>query len=192
MHLHPVLRAVTVLGLAAAGLIGGHALGYALAVPDDIHRSALLDATGHGYMPSVSKLALVLGIAAVVAGVMSGYVHRPRRSAVARASLAWRMSLLQCAGFVALEVIERATASASLATLSAGVIVIGLLAQIAVALVVAVLVAGLRRLGAALRRCACGSATATVRQTVTVPERVPSTRTTLCSRVRGPPVVLVV
>lgn len=192
MRWHPALRAVTVLGLGAAGLVGGHSLGYALSVPDDVHRTALLDATGHGYLPSAAKLAIVLGIAAVVAGVMSGYVHRPRTRALTWRCLAWRMSLLQCAGFVALEVIERAMASASLTTLSVGVIVIGLAAQIAVALVVALLIAGLRQVGAALRAAAPSRTVAALWRTVAVRDRVPSSRPALRLRVRGPPVVLIV
>lgn len=67
-----VLRAVSVAGLAFAGLVGGHALGYAIAIPDAHHRSTLIADTGHGYLPSVSWLAGVLGLAAVVAGIAAG------------------------------------------------------------------------------------------------------------------------
>lgn len=190
MRWHPAVRAVTVLGLAAAGLIGGHALGYAIAVPQDVHRTVLLDATGHGYWPSASRMAVILGIAAVVAGVMSGYMHRSPRRDDAWRSMAWRMSLLQCAGFVALEVIERAMASASMTTLSIGVLVIGLVAQVAIACVLALLVAGLRRVGGALRCDAPALRVVAIgRRTIDDREVVPASRAPLRDRVRGPPLL---
>lgn len=150
MRSSPILRAVTILGFGAAGLIGGHALGYAVSVPDAYHRGALLEATGHGYLPSASRLALMLGIAAVVAGVASGYLHRPRTAHTSLARAALWLVALQCAGFVALEIAERVVASASLETLSLPIVIVGLVTQALVAVLLALLVVGLRRLGEVL------------------------------------------
>jgi hypothetical protein len=141
------LRVLTFLGLGFAGLVGGHALGYAIAVPDVHDRAVLLSHTGHGYLPSASWAAVMLGIAAVVAGVAAGYLRRPEGSRLTFRSLAPRLAVLQGAGFVVLEVAERMASGASLATLSATLLVAGVLTQLAVGAVIALLVAGLRRVG---------------------------------------------
>jgi len=182
-----VLRALTILGLGAAGLVGGHALGYAVSVPDAYHRGALLEATGHGYLPSASRLALMLGIAAVVAGIASGYLHGPRSSHPSLARLALRLVALQCAGFVGLEVAERVLASASLSTLSLPILVVGLLTQAAIAVVLALVVFGLRRLGAVLRTRVVVAPVAATRPSIVVALLAPSSRTPVRDRVRGPP-----
>jgi hypothetical protein len=146
------LRTVTILGLGIAGLVGGHALGYALAFPDPQHRTMALAGAGHGYMPSASWLALVLGIAAVVTGVAAGRLQRSRSHHLEFKPVASRIVALQCAGFVSLEVVERLVSGGSMRSLSIGLLAVGLLAQVVCALVLALVIVGLRRIGARLTR----------------------------------------
>jgi hypothetical protein len=189
MRTNPVLRALTILGLGAAGLVGGHAAGYAISVPDAHHRSALLEATGHGYLPSASRLAVMLGIAAVVSGIASGYLHRPRTAQPSFAKAALRLAVLQCGGFVVLELLERVLAGAPLSSLSVPLLVIGVLTQAVVGVVVALLVVGLRRLGSLLRASAQPRAAAPFERAFVLSLLVPASRTRSRDRVRGPPAV---
>jgi hypothetical protein len=144
------VRVVAFGGLALAGLVGGHAFGYAVAVPDAQHRAALIADTGHAYLPSLSWAAVVCGLAALIAGVAAGYLHRgPARSE-------WRSTMsvvvaMQAGAFVLIELIERIAAGASLGTLSASLLVIGVAVQALVGLIVAALLIGLRRAGAMVR-----------------------------------------
>jgi hypothetical protein len=187
-----LLRALTILGLGAAGLVGGHTLGYAVSVPDAYHRSALLEATGHGYLPSASRLALMLGIAAVVTGIASGYLHRPRSPHPAFSRVAMRLVALQCAAFVGLEVVERVLASAPLSTLSLPIMLIGLVTQAVIAVALALLLVGLRRLGAVLRARSPVASVAGRSGPVVASEIFPFSRTRERERVRGPPAVRMV
>jgi hypothetical protein len=102
--------------------------------------------TGHSYLPSASWAAIVLGIAASVAGVASGYRRHGGRRRYGVAFLAG----LQVGGFLVLEVVERVVSGAPLHTLSVSLLVIGVAAQIVVGILLALLAAGLVRAGAAL------------------------------------------
>ncbi len=187
-----VVRALTILGLGAAGLVGGHALGYAFSVPDPYHRSDVLAATGHGYIPSASRAAVMLGIAAVAAGIASGYLHRPRAAHPSFTRVLVRLVALQCGAFVALEISERVLSSAPIGSLSVQILLLGLLTQTVMAVAAAVLVAGLRRIGAALRGDA-RAAPATIPADVVLAARVaPSSRTLVRDRVRAPPALRMV
>lgn len=143
-------RALAVVGLGAAGLIGGHAVGYAIAVPDVHHRSAFLVDTGHAYLPSASWVAVVLGLAAVVAGLASGYARRrgPAEPMLGRSLV--RLAPAQVGAYVALEIFERLAAGAPLTSISLRLAIVGVLAQALVSLLVAMLLVGLRRIGSAL------------------------------------------
>jgi hypothetical protein len=187
MRSNALVRACTVLGLGLAGLVGGHALGYAIAVPDDVHRTALLGATGHGYMPSMSRLAVMLGVAAVVGGIALGYLHRPRGGRFALARTAVMFALLQCGGFVALEIVERVLASAPLGSLSIGLLVAGLLSQIVVAIVLALVLVGLRTLGSWLGVSAGAPVASGRREPIAFFDLPRRSRARDNERVRGPP-----
>jgi hypothetical protein len=150
MRTSAAARALSVVGLCLAGLIGGHAAGYALAVPDAQHRSMLVAQTGHGYLPSVSWVAVVLGLAALVAGIASGYVRRPTANEPRFRTVCARLVPAQAGAFVALEIFERLAAGASLGSFSLRLVAVGVLAQVVVSLVVAMLLAGLRRVGSVL------------------------------------------
>jgi F0F1-type ATP synthase membrane subunit c/vacuolar-type H+-ATPase subunit K len=145
-----VLRVVSLGGLALAGLVGGHALGYAIAIPDAHHRVALIARTGHGYLPSLSWAAVVCGLAALVAGIGAGYVGRGSTTGDWRRP-AFRIVSMQAAAFVLIEIIERLASRASLASLSPSLLLVGVAVQLLVGMVVAVLLTGLRKMGSALR-----------------------------------------
>ena len=122
-------------------------MGYALAEPDPHDRAAVLAATGHSYLPSLSWFALVMGVAALVAGISLGYLHRPGGAGIGFAKAAGRLVLLQAAGFVLLEVVERFLAEAPADSLSPLLLTVGLLSQIVCASLAAGLVVGSRRVG---------------------------------------------
>lgn len=188
MQRSAVARGVSLVGLGAAGLVGGHAIGYVLAVPDVHHRSALIAQTGHGYLPSASWIAAVLGLAAVVAALAAGYLRRGR---VAEGGFGWvslRLIPLQVGAFVALEIFERLIAGAPLGSYSPRLAVIGLLTQVLVSLVGAILLVGLRRAGAALARATREVVPRPVSERLPSPPRLPERLGgPWIDRVRAPP-----
>jgi hypothetical protein len=190
MRGHPVLRAATVLALGIVGLVGGHAVGYAVAVPDVLHRTTLLVSTGHAYLPSASWLALVAGVAAIVTGIASGRLPRAPSSSLSLVRVAIRLASLQCLGFVALEVAERAVTSSPIHLLSVRLLAIGLLAQVVCAAVGALVIVGLRRIGAALVSRRSLSSVAPGFEVVLVGECPSRSRGHTRERVRDPPAPL--
>jgi hypothetical protein len=141
------LRVAAAGGLAAAGVFGGHVLTYALVV--ERHEHPLLVDVAHGYLPFAGLTVAVLGFVALLAGIASGYVGggTPALWTVAR-----RLALLQAAAFTALEVLERLAVGASLSDLAGPLLVVGLLVQLLAALLSALLLGGLRRVGQAIAR----------------------------------------
>jgi hypothetical protein len=130
-------------GLATAGVVVAHVLAFWLAAPNPVRREHLLEATGHGAWPIV--VALTLGaLVACMAGFAAGRVREERRAppAVLVRGIVTRLVILQVAGFVLLEAIERLAIGHDLTELlSEPVMAIGLVAQIVVALAGAILVA---------------------------------------------------
>lgn len=167
-------------------------MGYALAEPDPHERMAVLAATGHSYLPSASWFALVMGVAALVAGISTGYLHRPGFGRIGFAKAAVRLVLLQAAGFVLLEVVERFLAEAPADSLSPLLLVVGLLSQVVCALVAAGLVVGSRRVGEILRDGRPAFDAGRPSTLVVLCRALPRSRFSLRERVRGPPAVLAV
>lgn len=130
-------------GLATAGVVVAHVLAFWLAAPNPVRREHLLEATGHGAWPIV--VALTLGaLVACMAGFAAGRLREERRAppAVLVRGIVTRLVILQVAGFVLLEAIERLAIGHDLTELlSEPVMAIGLVAQIVVALAGAILVA---------------------------------------------------
>ncbi len=191
MRARGVLRALSAAGLAFAGLVGGHAVGYGIAIPDAHHRSTLIAQAGHDYLPSASWIAAVLGLAALGAGVVGGYVRRTpdRRDRLGGAAMA--MMGVQALAFVLVEVFERLGAGTSLETLSSSLLIIGVIAQLVVGAVAALVLVGLRKVGAALRGDDPEIAVEQA-QAVVPPEpiRVREMPALAANQVRGPPVAL--
>lgn len=138
-------------GLAAGGVAVAHILAFLLAAPDPLRREQLLDDTGHGAW----SLLLVTGAMAVLvvalAGFAAGRLHNPGliRPAAFYLSTARRLVIMQGVGFLLLEAGERLAMGKGLAGVASlpfeSVIAIGLVAQVLVALVGAMLLALLDR-----------------------------------------------
>jgi hypothetical protein len=148
----PRVRGLPLLGVALAGLVLGHALAYALAVPDPLHRDLLLERTGHAYLPLVGEAAMVLLLAGVAALVARSWSSRGRRDAVEGfAPIAGLLAAVQVTAFLGQEVLERLVAGAPLSELGGDhVLSIGIGVQVGTALVGAVVLRWLARTSARL------------------------------------------
>lgn len=133
--------------IAGAAMLGSHWLAYVLAAPDGHARAHLLQVTGHGYWP----VAMALGIAGVVAGLL-GFVGQrlsadpdvsSSRAGIFRLAFP-RALALQVGGFLALELLERVIVghAVGLSTMLESTFVIGIAAQLAAALLAALLLVG--------------------------------------------------
>jgi hypothetical protein len=132
--------------LAALGVVAGHLITYAVAIPDARARAAFLAATGHGYFPAFAEFALVVA-AVTVATALIGTVAGTR-SIQEPWGLFRALAPAQAAGFVCLETLERALSRASYADLLRGDLLIGVAVQIALAGAVAWIVTRLTRVAA--------------------------------------------
>ena len=139
------LRGLPVLGFAVAGLVLGHVLSYVIAVPDPHHRDLLLQQTGHHYLPAFGQGALMLFLAAI-ATVVFRRSGRGVGGAERFAPLAARLALVQVGAFTAQEVLERFLSGTGFADLrQSRVLIVGVTAQVAVALAGAALLRWLGR-----------------------------------------------
>ncbi|MCI0637071.1 MAG: hypothetical protein L0206_24610 [Actinobacteria bacterium] len=131
----PRIRGLPVFGFAVAGLLIGHALSYAIAIPDPYHRDLVLERTGHGYLSLFGEAALILllaGVAALVARALGG--GRPERTD-RFGNLAGLLVCIQVSAFAGQEVLERVLTGVPLGVLAHDhLLSIGLLVQVAVAL----------------------------------------------------------
>ncbi len=131
-------------GTAWAGLVIGHLLAYALAYPEEGTRRAHLAATGHGWLDIVS-LSLLAVIPAVLLLTTEGAIRR--RPAVTGWS---RLAALQVPAFLLIELAERGSAIGGAFTDPA--VLLGLVLQLVVAGVAALLLRGFSVLVAAVAR----------------------------------------
>lgn len=123
--------------LAFAGLLIGHFMAYAVVVPDEGVRAAVLEATGHrGH-----DVFAPIGGAAVLAAVIGLIVHQLRGpdggapSAYSALRLGCTLWALQTSAFVALEVSERILSShAAMELLHEPAFLVGLFVQAIVSL----------------------------------------------------------
>ncbi|HVE92788.1 MAG TPA: hypothetical protein VNE62_10915 [Actinomycetota bacterium] len=97
-------RRMVVLGLAATGVVAGHAAGYAIAFPGESLRRQILAQTGHGWLSWGTLLAAGIGFMAAAAIFVAG----SRRMTSGRGtSLYLQLATLQVTGFLAIEAAER-------------------------------------------------------------------------------------
>jgi hypothetical protein len=133
----PRLRGLPVFGAALAGLVLGHTLSYLIVVPDPHQRQFVLQETGHGYMPALTQLALMVLVAGVAALVARALGHRGGR-AESFPSVARTLAAVQVVAFVGQEVLERVVAHAPLHTLGhEHGLATGIAVQVALAIVAA-------------------------------------------------------
>ncbi len=143
---------------AVVGTVVGHWLAYTLSVPNDRLRATLLAATGHNYWVDAVAAAVVLCGVAVASTVVqqfrSGLLALGQLGSQERLTRLWRrLALLQVGIFVVQEAIERKASAVPVSHLVADrTFRLGLLAQVAVALVVALALATLGRCAAAAGR----------------------------------------
>lgn len=138
--------------LAMGGLLAGHLASYFVVAPEAHERAELLALTGHSEHSAFGTLALAVTFAALIGIFMErvrsrcdGRVSRPRV-----ATLLWGV---QTAGFVVLETWERGHGPAGVSELlHEPAFLIGLVAQLVVALVATAVVLLVRATAAALLR----------------------------------------
>lgn len=127
-------------GVAWAGLVAGHGIGYLLAYPGDGERATRLADTGHGSFGLLTLLAL-----AMVPAILGGLAVRALRDR----SDGWlrgvwpRLAVAQSLGFLLLEWAERGFSLP--ATAADRAVWLGLAVQVVVAAASAVLLRGLVR-----------------------------------------------
>jgi len=139
------------LGTAIAGVVAGHVLAYAVALPNPALRHAVLERTGHAYWQTAVVAAIVLAIVILVARVG----RELRGGAPPAAASGPRLAMAQALLFVVLEVAERASVGASVIHfLGDHLLTVGVLTQVAVAFLVAIGVRLLARGIAAIARSA--------------------------------------
>ena len=130
---HP-RRAVATAGIAGSGLLLGHWLAYALGTPHAHAREELLRATGHGYLPYATQVALLAGALGLAALFLARVSRREGRGSFGFDAAT--LAAVQSVTFVAMEAGERLASGASLHGLTHGrLLAIGLAGQVAVAVV---------------------------------------------------------
>ncbi len=129
---HPRHVAVT-LGVAGAGLVAGHSLAYAIGSPHATARDELLAATGHGYLPYASQVAMLAGATAIV-GLFAARLARRRASRRSFGADVASLAAVQSVAFVVMESGERLLSGASLHDLThTPLLAVGLAVQIVLA-----------------------------------------------------------
>ena len=141
--------------LALGGLLAGHLASYFVVAPDAHERAELLALTGHAEHSLFGTVAVAAGVAALI-GIFTQRL-RTRRDrgllAVPRARLAAVLWAMQTAGFVLLEGWERGHGLGGVTELlQEPAFLVGLVAQLAVALVAAAIVLLVRATADALLR----------------------------------------
>jgi len=161
MQWRGLARRLPLAGAAVAGAVVGHALAYALVVPEPGRRLAVLAGSGHAYWSAAIAAAIVLGLGSLGATLArhfrAGLSPGGRAAGEPPARLAGRLTLLQVTIYLVQELIERAAAGAPLGGQVDGrLLLTGIAVQLLVAVAVAVALAWAGRVaevaGRALRR----------------------------------------
>jgi hypothetical protein len=134
------------LGLALGGVLAGHTLTYDLLQPDAHQRAEALAATGHAYLHTANAAGVAAVVLALAVVFLSGVLGDPD---VSRALLVRRLVGFQVAAFLGMEIVERLVARAGFAQIGS-VLVVGVGAQLLVALAIGGVVALLVRAGRAV------------------------------------------
>ncbi|HEV3473724.1 MAG TPA: hypothetical protein VG408_11095 [Actinomycetota bacterium] len=172
--------------LAGGAMVLAHWIAYVIAVPDGHSRAHVLDSTGHDYW----LYAAAVGLAAGVLGMGASIRTRLAEGRDVR-GIGGRLAMMQVLGFLTLEMAERiASGHAWSEVLHEPVIAIGVVAQLVVALLGAVLLRGVVRVIARLRATRTApTATATIRFLISDSISVPPVALAAGGLgLRGPPV----
>jgi hypothetical protein len=137
-------NALPVGGLAVAGAVAAHALTYAVVAGRGSR--ALLAETGHGYWESAVALALACGVLGATVLFLRRAFARGAYAAIVPVRFALALAATQSVLFVTVEASERFVHGAALSTMTSnGILPTGLVAQVAVALVMTAVVAAIAR-----------------------------------------------
>jgi hypothetical protein len=181
-------RLVPALGVAGAGLLLGHWLAYALATPAAA-RDRVLDATGHGYLPYATQVAMLAGALGLACVFLSRLTRRGGGGSFARDAAVFLA--VQAGAFVAMEVGERLLSGASLDDLTHGpLLAIGLGVQAVAAIAGAGLVRICERVAEAVEAVAGSDRTLLPPAVAAVPSAIfapPRRRATGAAVSRAPP-----
>jgi hypothetical protein len=129
----PSVPALPVAALAAAAVVLGHKVVYALAIPAVAERSELLSRTGHGYLPGATRL-LVMAALTGLGSLFLRAVGRRDTGAPDRVSMFARLAILQVSIFAVMEIVERLAAGTPIAGIvDHGLFVLGIAAQLLLA-----------------------------------------------------------
>ncbi len=138
-------RRRSVLGVAAGGVLLGHAITYALADPSAYQRTTDLARTGHGYLGLANDLGLVAALIALSA-VFLGGLTRGHGDAPTLRGLTARLAVFQVVAFASMELLERLAAGAPVASVPHhGILPLGMGAQVAIAALGALIIRWLLR-----------------------------------------------
>jgi hypothetical protein len=129
------IRGLAIGGLAWSGVVLGHLAAYLLAYPSEPERSALLANTGHGSFP----ILFVSGLAAIpaVLTILAVRVIRGDRTPALVSTAMW-LAAIQVPAFLTMEFFERGMSFGAM--LLEPALLIGIVVQVVVAFVSAVLV----------------------------------------------------
>jgi hypothetical protein len=133
------------LGVAAGGVLLGHAVTYAVIDPNAHQRAADLARTGHAYLGAANDLGLIAALVALAAVFLGGLTRRDDRTP-GLGELATRLATFQILAFTSMELLERLSAGASVGgVLHHGLLPVGIAVQAALAVVGAVAIRWLVR-----------------------------------------------
>jgi hypothetical protein len=156
-------RRLPLAGAAVAGAAVGHSIAYLIVAPQGRTRAMLLAGTGHGYWSTAVAAEIVLGLLVAVSTVVRRFGHGLRRESRAPgdepwARLAARLCLLQTTIFAVQEVLERTVSGHPVSlVVSDRLVLVGLLVQVAVAVLAATLLVWLGRAAEAVGRALAGT-----------------------------------
>jgi hypothetical protein len=148
---HRRTEGLPVFASAVLGLVAGHGIAYMIAIPDAHRRAAVLQNTGHAYLPLLVEIGLILAVAGAANIVMRALGPRARIQDGSVAETAVALGALQVGAFVVLEVVERLVTHMPLhELLSDHLLAVGVLVQLGVAVVGALALRAMARTAARL------------------------------------------
>jgi hypothetical protein len=145
-------RTISLTAFASAGVLTGHLLDYLSVFPNGTQRIAALLASGHSYFRHA--VLVTASLALIVAGFafLFGVSSERRGRSVSLKALTGAIATIQSIGFVALEIGERLVSGSAFARDLIPILGIGLVLQVAVAFLGALLLIGIERAGQTLSR----------------------------------------
>jgi hypothetical protein len=140
-----------VFSLAVLGLVAGHGIAYLIAIPNAQRRAAVLQSTGHAYLPLLVEIGLILAVAGAASLVTHAFGSRGRLREDSLVRTAAGLGALQAGSFVVLEVVERLLTHMPLHELVGDhVLGIGVVVQLGVALIGTLVLRAMARTAARL------------------------------------------